>query len=131
MLRTVRSGKAPNVVSQEITGLEPGRVYSLTVYVADYSDVGRFQVVPVSIKLGGVERLTEQDEDRATYTDFYEGARRACWNYHLRVFRAKGTEATLTLSDWGLVGAPGGELGHDIIWDHIKLQPHYDGRPAG
>jgi hypothetical protein len=74
--------------------------------------------------LDGVEEITEVAIDRPIYTGDYTEIDRGCWNYHFRVFRAKGTSAMLTLSDWASADSPGGEIGHEIVWDHIRLKPH-------
>ena len=38
----------------------------------------------------------------------------------------------LRLSDWAGPDLPGGDVGHSVIWDFIKLQPYYwADAPAG
>ena len=48
-------------------------------------------------------------------------------NRRFRVFRAKSDEAILTLSDWPAPSAPGGDVGHKVIWDFIKVQSFFAG----
>ncbi len=49
----------------------------------------------------------------------------ADWTFRLRVFRAKTDRATLTLSDWTMPTSSGGDVGHRVVWDFIKVQPFY------
>ena len=48
-----------------------------------------------------------------------------CWNYCFRVFKATGTQAVLKMSDWAEPGAPGGDVGNEVVWDFIQVQPFY------
>ncbi|MFQ5433417.1 MAG: hypothetical protein ACE5FD_00930 [Anaerolineae bacterium] len=126
MLQMVRSASGPNTIQQKIVKLIPGKLYSMALYVSDYSNFGRLQLVPISIELEGVEEIVNERESEPIYTrDYKNFDGRGCWNYHRRVFRAKKATATLTLCDWGESGKPEEGIGNTIMWDHIKVQPHY------
>lgn len=43
--------------------------------------------------------------------------------YHW-VFRAEGTTARLTLSDWASEDAPGGPAGQELIWNFICVRAY-------
>ena len=129
VLRTTRSDQAPNVISQPITGLTPGRFYSLRVMVSDLTDIATTRVLPLSIAIAGAEVIEDRTMDQPWTTRFDRreggGQLTACWNFRHRVFRALGTGATLTLSDWPEASGPGGEVGHEMIWDFIEVQPYF------
>jgi hypothetical protein len=45
--------------------------------------------------------------------------------FHWRVFRAKGTTAKLTISDWAGDSDPGGPIGQELMYNFIEIQPYY------
>ena len=102
-----RSLTKPNAFSQEITHLQPGRLYSLKMITADHQDLergtSRSASHAISIALEGVEPQTGPQE--AFSCPFHSGAKEAgfteakpLWmNYHWRVFRAKSATARLTV----------------------------------
>jgi hypothetical protein len=129
VLCTTRSIDAPNMLSQRVTGLKAGQYYSLRVLVSDLTEYRTTKLLDMSINIDGVEPVADKTVDR-TWTNYFTnnkgpGSATVCWNYHSRVFRAKGTEATLTLSDWAGPDSAGDEPGHQVIWDLIKLQPYF------
>jgi len=49
-----------------------------------------------------------------------------CWmKYYWRVFRAKGTTAELTVSDWTGPNNPGGPAGQELAFNFIEIQPYF------
>ncbi len=134
-LRTRRSDTAPNRFSQTITGLEPGRLYSMRLITGDYQDlingISRETMHTVSIDLAGVALL-----DAPEYSLQHIGSwfgygpftleRPYYMNLHWRVFRATDRTATLTITDWADDGNPGGPIGQELIHNHIEVQPYYD-----
>lgn len=114
VLRTTRPGDAPNVISQTIRNLTPGRLYSARVYTTDpdYSA----DELPTQVTLEGVEELPERGRNRVWTVR--AGDADTHWNCHYRVFRALGEEARLTLSD----GAPG-----EVYWDFVQVEPYFEG----
>ena len=116
VLVTKRSAKAPNVFSQEIRNLEPGKLYSFRMYTADAGDFAkgksRKSKYAMSVELENVDEL----EDRGFQCVFGNchgmgsfRKRDSCWmNFLWRIFRAKGTTAGLIVSDWKTPKARGG-----------------------
>ena len=140
VLCTTRSKTAPNVISQSISNLEPGAYYSVRVMVSDLTDAEKptgltaeekVKLVPIAITVEGADMIEDKSIDRPWTTRFTktDGDEKVigCWNFRFRVFRAKGKEAVLTLSDWPAPSAPGGDVGHKVIWDFIKVQSFFAG----
>ncbi len=118
---TRRSDKGPNVFSQEITGLEPGRLYSFRMCSADFNDLSRKEQQAVSVDFGNAELLPEK-----CFTYVAKARRANSWvNWYVRIFRAKGTTATLTVSDWGMEKEPLGPIGQQLMFNFIKVQPYW------
>ena len=46
--------------------------------------------------------------------------------YHRVVFRARGTTATLTISDWASETEPGGPIGRRLMHNFIEVQPYLE-----
>ena len=56
----------------------------------------------------------------------FRGDHRFWMNYHWRVFRAKGTTAKLTLTDWQSDTEPGGPAGQELMFNFIEIQPYFE-----
>ena len=122
-----RCGNGPNSFSQEIKNLEPGRAYSMKMITADYGNISAKKSVKqrdaVSIRLDNAE-LVEGLRKNFQYTFGKEGSD---WmNYHWYVFRAKGTTARLTVSDWAGDKEPGGPIGQQLMFNFIEIQPYLE-----
>ncbi|KKL58352.1 hypothetical protein LCGC14_2226220, partial [marine sediment metagenome] len=135
-LWTKRFADQPNQVSQEIKNLTPGKLYSAKLYVADYQDYVKGESVrkklAVSLNIDNVDMITEKCLVREV-----KGIRHACvgtfkgkappWMNHYRlVFRAKGTTAKLTISDWTDETTPGGAIGQEILYNFVEVQPYIE-----
>ena len=138
-----RSAAGPNEFSQEIRNLTPGRVYSMKMITSDYQDLVRGKSDKkqnaVSIRLDNVEIIPGA---KNSFQHLFRSmprklgkfdAKNIYWlNYHYRVFRAKGTTAKLTVTDWvsdpstgsGQV-APGGPVGQELMFSFIEIQPYF------
>ena len=100
-----RSAQGPNVVSQTIRRLAPGRLYSLKLLGSDYGDLvggqSREQQNALSIGIGNVEVVDEPSKSfEFTYPHSYGRTLGAFTpqhqygvNYHRRIFRARGPSA--------------------------------------
>jgi hypothetical protein len=125
-----RSAEKPNVVSQTVRALEPGRLYTLRAYIGDYQDLSVKQTHAVSIDLQGVEAVP----DRAFRHVFancyshhhgpYDQDHKAWMNYDWRVFRAKAPEAELVISDWASPDDPVGPIGQETMVNFVQIQPY-------
>jgi len=116
-----RSAQKPNVFSQEIRNLQPGKVYSMKMITTDHQDLiqekAERKTHAVSIKLDNVEILPG---GRNSYVRPYG----KYFNYHWRVFRAAGTTAKLTVSDWASDTEPGGPIGRELLYNFIEIEPY-------
>lgn len=136
-LRTRRSAKGPNRFSQDIRALKPGRLYSLKMFTADYQDLTRGRDVKQMHKV----RITIDDVDLLPgkcFQDVFPSGRAGhshgkfdrdnnLWiSYHNLVFRARGESAALTVSDWIADDKPGGEIGQELIFNFIEIQPYLE-----
>ncbi|MBI5684518.1 MAG: LamG domain-containing protein [Verrucomicrobia bacterium] len=129
-LRMKRSAKRPNVVSQQLQGLKPGRLYSLKLITADYGDLragkSRKATQTVSITLDGAEVLPgsfsypfHSCREVKQFT-----AKTPFWmTYHWLRFRAAGPTAKLVITDWAKPDAPGAPIGQELILNFVELQP--------
>ena len=134
-LWTKRNATKPNVFSQEIKALEPGRLYSLRFFTGNYQDLinekSRSYKHTVSVKIENVEIVAEksfQSLIKSCYAHRVKSFNRNKpyrSNYHQRVFRAKDKTARLALSDWGSENKPGGPEREELIWNFIQVQPYF------
>lgn len=134
---TGRCANGPNAFRQQIRNLTPGRLYSMKVLSSDYRDLmeGKSDKKQnaVSIKIENVELLTgPKNSFQFSYPHGY-GSKKVdkfdlkhqYWvNYHWRVFRAEGTTARLTVTDWANEREPGGPVGQELMFNFIEIQPY-------
>lgn len=131
-----RSAKRPNSFSQEIRNLKPGRLYSLKMFTGDYQDMIKERSVSperhaVSINVDNAELVAEKCFDQVLNNCYshhlgkFNDAYKAFMVYHWRVFRAKGTTAKLTISDWDSGSDPGGPIGQELMYNFVEIQPYY------
>ena len=136
-LWTKRSADKPNVFSQEIRSLKPGRTYSLKMMVSDYQDLmqfrdNKYEHKPM-VSIEGVEMMPAQSFRQAFRSGLaghsYEKFDRKTnlWTtYHRLVFRAKASTAKLTISDWQSLSDPGGPIGQELTFNYIGVQPYLE-----
>lgn len=128
-----RSARGPNVVSQELKGLRPGRLYSVKVYSGDYADLtgGRSRKDLQALGLG-VEGAQVQP---GGFSYPFRSARgpqpftrdAPFWmTYHWLRFRATGPTATLRISDWARPGEAGGPIGQQTMVNFVEVQPVFE-----
>ena len=135
VLWTKRDARKPNVFSQEIKNLQPGRLYSLRFFTGNYQDYLNFKSRnykhATSVKIENVDLIPAKSFQaliRSCYAHTYKKFTRSNpyrMNYYQRVFRAKGTTAGLVLSDWASNAKPGGAPGAELIWNFIQVQPYF------
>ena len=122
VLITRRSASAPNVFSQEIKHLEPGRLYSFRMFSADHLDMSRNEAHALSVQFDNAELIPEKCFTHVAATRTHADR---FLNWHVRVFRATGRTATLRISDWGSDQEPGGPIGQELAYNFIKVQPYW------
>ena len=131
-LLMVRSVKKPNIVTQQIRNLKPGKLYSLRMYTGDYKDMSRKEKHAVTIEIENVELIPKK-----CFTHVFRNypghsipgptRKQAQWmNYYWRIFRAKGNTAKLTLCDWASEKAPGGAIGQELMFNFVQVQPYIE-----
>ena len=128
-----RSAKAPNAISQTVKDLTPGALYSLRFFAADYGDIrnalSEEKKLAVSVEIENTDLLPEKSfvhvgkSTRSYAVGFPDGAKPGWLNYCRLVFRAKGNEGKLTISDWAAPHEPAGPVGQEILFSFIKIQP--------
>jgi hypothetical protein len=127
-----RSDKGPNTFSQTIKDLQPGRRYSFEMYVCDYNDLRAPKPKkPAETKAIASVVIDGADMDRArsfaeTYASNPEPETPVCITYYWKVFRAKGTSATLTVSDWPESGQLAAPFGQEQAFNFIEIQPYHE-----
>lgn len=134
-LWTKRSSDKPNVFSQEIRNLEPGRLYSLRFITGNYQDLVQGNthkyVHSVHVDMDGANMLPDKAYDAPNMSSWAANFRsfsrdhRYWTNYHQRVFRAKGRTAKLTFTDWASVKEPGGPADEELMWNFIQVKPYF------
>ena len=129
-LRLQRSARRPNVVSQQLQALEPGRLYSLKLITADDDDLCKGQsrkiTQAVSITFEGAEVLpggfSYPFRSHRAVKSFT--AKSPLWmTYHWLCFRPNGPTAKLLISDWAKPDAPGGPTGQRVVCNFVEVQP--------
>jgi len=132
-----RSAERPNALSQTITGLQVGRLYSVKLTSADYGELqageSREALHALSVDLDGCE-LIEKPFPGGSYPYEYAYPTRVniaeftvanplYLNLRWQVFRATGTTATLRISDWRTPDDPGGPEGQELIVNFVEVKP--------
>lgn len=121
-----RSSKKANIVRQEIRNLRPGHFYSLRMFVGDptATDLKPRRKYSYSVTINGVETIPEeyrQDIQRGD-TAVKDSI---CWNYNYMVFKATKPTAMLEISDWNNAKTFGGQVGQELIFDFVQIQPFF------
>jgi hypothetical protein len=125
-----RSAAKPNVVSQRIRGLQPGRLYSLRCFSAAIKDLAAQQRLALSLEVTGAESLPERRFQHVFANCYshllppFDDKHKAWMNYHWQVFRAKSPQAELVISDWASPEAPGGRAGQESAVNFVEVQPY-------
>ena len=121
-LWTRRSDKRPNIFSQDIKDLQPGKLYSLKMITADYEDL-TVKRPPLSQKYAVSIKL----DDAEIIKSFQHMYSRKFWlNYHFVIFRPGTRISRLEISDWAESGEPGGPIGQELIYNFIEIQPYLE-----
>jgi hypothetical protein len=136
-----RSAARPNQIAQVLTGLEPGRLYTLRLAVADYQDFieGKSAAADrvLRIEIDGAEpvedwyRTASFKDSAQQYRTWrsagpFDGKNTLAISLPQRVFRAKGRTATLRLSDWASATAPGGPVGQELMLNYVQVRPYLE-----
>ena len=78
-----------------------------------------------SVAIEGVEV-----DPKRSFTEMYASSpepKIPVWiTYHWRVFRAKSTTATLTVSDWPTDKQPGFRFGQEQAFNFLEIEPYWE-----
>ncbi|MBI3923583.1 MAG: hypothetical protein HY318_19345 [Armatimonadetes bacterium] len=131
-----RSAGSPNVVSQQIRNLVPGRLYSVRLLTGDYQELlgskSDRRKHAISVKIENVGMVAEKCFQAILSAGYwyafgsFNGNNPYWMNYHQQVFRAKEKTARLVLSDWASEHFAGGPEGEELIWNFIQVQPYIE-----
>jgi len=129
-LLMTRSAEGANVVSQELKGLQAGRLYSLKLITGDYGDLSsgksREDTQVVSIGIEGAQTLD------GGFSYPFRSARGPApfsrespfWmTYHWLQFRAQSETAEMSIRDWQAPDTPGGPVGQQVMYSFVEVQP--------
>lgn len=125
-LWTKRKADSPNVFSQEVRNLQPGKGYSVKMWVGDHNDLKTKQTIASSIIVENAELIPEKDVTWFYGIGVINGE---YFTHYYRVFRARGSTARLLISDWADAKNPGGPIGQELIYNFIEVQPYLEGEP--
>ena len=136
-LWTRRSAKAPNIFSQPIKALKPGKLYSLKMFTADYQELVQQKSVKAEHHIRIQIDRAELIDDKCFHELYpsgmaghgYETFNRDnnLWiTYHRLVFRATDAVGKLTISDWSSEDKPGGLTGQELMHNYVQVQPYLE-----
>ncbi|MBI3921119.1 MAG: hypothetical protein HY318_06855 [Armatimonadetes bacterium] len=122
-LWTKRKADAPNVFSQEVRNLQPGKCYSVKMWVGDYNDLIAKQTVTSSITIENAELLPGKNVTWSYGIGVINGE---YFTHYYRVFRARDRTAKLLVSDWADEKNPGGPIGQELMYNFVEIQPYLE-----
>jgi hypothetical protein len=112
--------------------LQPGRLYSLKMFVCDYNDLITPKPKKIEESKSTAAVLIEGAEVDTTrsFTEVYasnpEPKIPVCITYHWKIFRAKTTTAILTVSDWQYPNQPAPPFGQEQAFNFLEIQPYHE-----
>ena len=125
-----RNADEPNVVSQAIKNLQPGRYYSVKMYTGDYKELTKSQTHAVSLQVEGAEPVPEE-AIQGVFENCYShlipekfGTTKTYFNFHRVVFKATSGTAELSISDWKTPEEPGGPADQELMFNFIEVEPY-------
>ena len=124
-----RGAKGGNSVSQKVSGLEVGKVYSLAFATVDMDDylkphsVGKAFGCRATVE--GGKMIPELAFERVTLGVKKGGEKDARHTTKRIVFRAERPDVTIVLSDWAEDSKPGAPIGRRTLLNYIRLQKYF------
>ena len=127
-LVSIRSAKKPNIFTQNIRDLQPGKLYTFRMISCDFEEMSQREKQAVSIELENVTLIPEKSFSEiipsTSYIDTIE--KHDTWlNYHWYLFRANSESARVTVTDWASDEAPGGPIGQQLLFNYFQVQPYF------
>ncbi|MBM3838068.1 MAG: hypothetical protein FJ398_08895 [Verrucomicrobia bacterium] len=128
-----RSARGPNIFSQTIKDLQPGRLYSMKMLCCDYNDLVNTKAKKREEATGFLGTVTLEGVEfdaKRSFSEMYPSSpepKIPVWiTYHWKVFRAKSTTAKLTVSDWPSVPEAGNTFGQEQTFNFLEIQPYWE-----
>lgn len=134
-----RDAKIPNVVSQRIKNLQPGRMYSAKMISGSYDQLlagkSKPEKLGITLSVAGVETIPKNTFQSVVANNYshelgaFEGQNHYWFNHHQVVFRATSPSAELFISDWegsSSDGRPAGPLGETLLCNFVEVQPYFE-----
>lgn len=139
-LWTKRSTQKPNVFSQQIRNLQAGRLYLVRMWIGDYNELtsgaSKDQERAVNLRVEGGDvwndwyRTALFKGNVYTFASWlmspFNGQNRYYFKVHQLIFRARGSTARLSISDWRTDQDPGGPVGQELIFNNIDVHPYLE-----
>jgi hypothetical protein len=136
-LWTRRCAEAPNCFSQQLEELEPGKLYSLKLYTADYQEFLQRKsdraTHHIHIEVDDADWLDElcfhelfPSGLAGHELDKFDRSNNLWITYRRLVFRARGSSAILKISDWSTADDLGGPVGQELMHNFIEVQPYLE-----
>ena len=126
-----RSAKGPNKLSRKITGLTPGKTYSLLFMTADPADIEdrsfpKGKRIVFDATLDGATILPKWGYDRRAGGKQFQDNPVEIQTRKI-VFRADRPEVTVTFSDWLNDTEPGAPAGGRRLLNFVSVNPYFAG----
>ncbi|MDD4019442.1 MAG: hypothetical protein PHV28_16045 [Kiritimatiellae bacterium] len=121
-----RSVARPNILRRKLTGLTPGKLYSLWFATADAKEIKEKKGTSRRFVLKAEVRGAEDVTASSPAVRWGEALRvTALLNERIIVFRAISSEAELIFSDWETPDDPGATAGEEILLNAVRVKPYY------
>ena len=127
-----RSEEKPNLISQQIKNLTPGRYYSVKMYTGDYQDLTKWQQHEVLLRVEGAE-LVPEEAIQGVFHNCYShlipdkfGKTKTFFNFRRVVFKAVSKTARLVISDWQdlELASDSAIIGQETMFNFIEVEPY-------
>ena len=127
-----RSAARPNTLSQTISGLVPGKIYSLSYVTSDLDEILKPGIhstnVVMTVRISNAHQRT-MGSYRSFWPPVQWAAKRrptkAAVCAHKIVFEAQSPEAEVIFSDWADEATPGGRIGERRILNNVGVCPYF------
>lgn len=132
VLRMVRSAGRPNVATQTIRNLQPGRLYAARMISAVHGDMTSQEPHVLRFNIQGAQVIPEKSFTQVFHNSYahsygdYNTDNHAWMTYHWMLFRANTAQAELSISDWADENQPGGPIGEPLILNYVQVHPYYN-----
>lgn len=127
-----RSAEKPNVVSQTIRNLTPGGLYCLRMYsgslnkASSYRNPGFNDIHTLNIDIQNAALIPERSFQHVYLSIRAKDAEKGFYNFHFKLFRAKGETAQLSISDWQSPTNRHGLVGEVTAFNFVEVAPYLE-----